>query len=56
MTTPDPNKTDRALEDEDYEELLEIDEFGRIYQPDEAPRDTEKKPTILRDPKGEYCQ
>ena len=54
MATPDPNKTDRALENEDYEELVEIDEHGRIYQPNEAPRNTNKKPTVLRDPMGEY--
>ena len=54
MYPPNPNDTDRALENEEYEEVVEIDEHGRIYQPNEAPRFTEKKPTILRDPKGEY--
>ena len=57
MTTPDPNKTDQALENEDWEELVEIDEFGRVYSPSEAPRNTEKKPTIFRrNPLGEYCE
>ena len=51
---PDPNQTDRALEEQEDEEVVEIDEFGRVYRPDTAPRNTEKKPTILRDPKGEY--
>jgi hypothetical protein len=54
MINPDPKKTDEALENEEYEELVEIDEYGRIYKPGEAPRDTTRKPTILRDPKGEY--
>ena len=54
MVTPDPKDTDKALEDEEFEELVEIDEHGRIFQPEEAPRNMEKKPTILRDPKGEY--
>lgn len=54
MATPDPEETDRALEDEDYEELIEIDEFGRIFRPGDAPRSVDKKPTILRDPRGEY--
>ena len=52
--SPDPNQTDRALENQDDEEIVEIDEFGRVYRPETAPRNTEKKPTILRDPKGEY--
>ncbi len=51
---PDPKRTDKALEDQDEEEIVEIDEFGRVFKPYEGPRDTVKKPTILRDPKGEY--
>jgi hypothetical protein len=55
MTLPNPEDTDKALEDQDdYEEIVEIDEFGRVYRPNQAPRNSEKKPTILRDPKGEY--
>lgn len=54
MSIPDSNNADNALENEEYEELVEIDEFGRIYQANQAPRDSVKKPTILRDPKGEY--
>jgi|GEM_PF-3092919 len=55
MANPDPLKTDQALEDQnEYEEIVEIDEYGRVYRPNEAPRNSEKKPTILRDPRGEY--
>ena len=55
MTDSSYINPDKALEDQnDYEEIVEIDEYGRIYRPNQAPRDTEKKPTILRDPKGEY--
>jgi hypothetical protein len=58
MVNPDNNqnirRTDEALENQDDEEIVEIDEYGRIYRPNEAPRDSEKRPTILRDPKGEY--
>ena len=53
-TNPNTHETDEALENQDEEEIVEIDELGRIYKPNEAPRNTEKKPTILRDPKGEY--
>jgi hypothetical protein len=52
---PDPQKTDEAFENqEDYEEIVEIDEYGRVYKPGEAPRQVGKKPTVLRDPEGEY--
>jgi hypothetical protein len=54
MTRPNPRKTDKALENEDYEELVEIDQYGNVYLPNDAPRNTVKKPTLLRDPKGEY--
>lgn len=55
MPPIDPDLADEALENQgDYEEIVEIDEFGRVYKPSEAPRDSHKKPTILRDPKGEY--
>ncbi len=49
-----PDSTDLALESQEVEEIVEIDEFGRVFRPNEAPRGTDKKPTILRDPKGEY--
>jgi len=49
------NDADEALRDQgDYEELVEIDEDGNIYKPGEAPRSFGRKPTILRDPQGEY--
>lgn len=51
----DPDRTDQAFEDqEDYEEIVEIDEHGNVYKPGEAPRSLGRKPTILRDPEGEY--
>jgi hypothetical protein len=50
-----PNRTDEAFEDQDdYEEIVEIDEEGNVYKPGDAPRTTRKKTTILRDPEGEY--
>lgn len=54
MPNTTDNETDEALENQDDEEIVEIDEHGRIYKPNEAPRTPDKKPTILRDPKGEY--
>lgn len=46
---------DEALRNQDEEEeLVEIDEEGNIYKPGQAPRAAGKKPTILRDPQGEY--
>ena len=52
---PDPDRTDEAFEDQEtFEELVEIDENGNVYKPGEAPRGPHKKPTILRDPEGEY--
>lgn len=54
MSISDSDNVDLALENEEYEELVEIDEFGRVHQPNQVPRDLDKKPTILRDPKGEY--
>ena len=41
-------------EQEDYEVLVEIDEEGNVYRFGEAPRKDDRKPTILRDPEGEY--
>lgn len=38
----------------EFEEVVEIDEQGRVYKRGEAPRTQEKKPTILRDPQGEF--
>ncbi|NVL89543.1 MAG: hypothetical protein HWN69_00915 [Desulfobacterales bacterium] len=52
----DPHSADKALDDqEDFDEIVEIDEDGNIYKPGRAPRRYGKKPTILRDPEGEYC-
>jgi hypothetical protein len=41
-------------EQEDYDEIVEIDEDGNVYSKNEAPRSRGKKPSILRDPEGEY--
>jgi hypothetical protein len=55
MTPINPEETDEILENQDdSEEIVEIDENGRIYKQYEAPRGIFKKPTVLRDPKGEY--
>ncbi len=49
------NDADEAFEDQDdYEELVEIDENGNIHKPGRAQRSFGRKPTILRDPQGEY--
>lgn len=54
---PDSHLTDEAFQDqEDYEEIIEIDEFGNVYRPGEAPRSPGRKPTVLRDPEGEYSR
>ncbi len=53
--SPNPSRTDRAFRDQaDLEEIVEIDEHGNVYRPGEAPRNDTHKPTILRDPKGEF--
>jgi hypothetical protein len=39
---------------EDYEEIVEIGEDGNVYKPGRAPRVSGQKPSILRDPQGEY--
>ena len=55
--TPTGSHADEAFEDqEDFDEVVEIDEHGNIYKPGQAPRDYGRKPTILRDPKGEYVR
>ncbi len=52
----DPKSADEALNDqEDFDEIVEIDENGNIFKPGQAPRRNGKKTTILRDPEGEYC-
>lgn len=40
----------------DYEEVVEIGSDGKVYKPGMAPqsRASSPKPSILRDPKGEY--
>jgi len=51
----DPKKTKEVFDDQgEYEEIVEIDENGNVYKPHQAPRQLGKKPTILRDPEGEY--
>ena len=49
--------TEKAFDDqEEYEEVVEIDEHGNVYRPGGAPRSgSGRKPTILRDPEGEYA-
>ena len=52
---PNPRQAEEAFDDQsDYEELVEIDEDGNIHKPGEALRSPGRKPTILRDPEGEY--
>ena len=52
----DSEKVKQAFEaQEEYEEIVEIDERGRVFKPGEAPRSKRIKPTILRDPEGEYA-
>ena len=52
---PDTRQAEEAFDDQnDYEELVEIDEDGNIYKPGNAPRSMGRKTTILRDPEGEY--
>ena len=53
------NGDDRYLDEafdnqEDFEELLEVDSNGNIFKPGDAPRTSSRKPSILRDPHGEY--
>ena len=57
MSSPDANKTKKIFDDqEEYEEIVEIDENGNIYKPQEAPNPPAgRKKTILRDPEGEYA-
>ena len=53
MERPGPNEAEQAFADQDDDEaIVEIDENGNVYRPDNAPLGT--KTTILRDPKGEY--
>lgn len=52
-----PNQADEAFDDqENDEQLVEIDENGNVYKVGQAPRNFGQKPTILRDPKGEYSE
>jgi hypothetical protein len=46
---------DALLRQQDDEELIEIDENGNIHRRGELSLGkSEKKPTVLRDPHGEY--
>jgi hypothetical protein len=48
-------RLENLLEQQDDEEIVEIDSSGRIYRSGEGPREaTGRKPTVLRDPMGEY--
>ena len=51
---PNAESADTAFE-EQYadEQLVEIDEHGNVFRPGEAPA-SEVRPTILRDPRGEF--
>lgn len=52
---PGPQEARDAFDDqEDYEEIVEIGEDGNVYKPGQAPRSFSQKPSILRDPHGEY--
>lgn len=51
---PDSREAENAFRDESDEEVVEIDEDGRIYTRGGAPRADNRKPNILRDPQGEY--
>ena len=48
------NPRDAFEDQEDYDEIVEIGEDGKVYKPNEAPRSLGQKPSILRDPYGEY--
>lgn len=54
MTHNDKDPKEIFDDQEDYEEIVEIDEEGNVYKPGKAPRTLGRKPTILRDPEGEY--
>ena len=55
--TSDSRNTEEIFDDqEDLEEIVEIDEDGNVYKPGRAPRSSRRKPSILRDPEGEYFQ
>lgn len=51
---PNAESADTVLEDQYADEqLVEIDEHGNVFRPGEAPA-SEGRPTILRDPRGEF--
>lgn len=58
---PSPDPIERPFTNQgDSEEVVEIDEHGNVYPPegiveiDEHGSIRKRKPTILRDPRGEY--
>jgi len=53
MATPNPDESDRALENQEEDEPVEILSDGTVRPVQQATVPGEKK-TILRDPKGEY--
>lgn len=46
------NPAERAFEDQENEEVVEIDEDGQVRRQGETPPG--KKKVVLRDPPGEY--
>ena len=53
--SPNSRDADQAFRDqEEQEEVVEIDEHGRVTRPQKAPLPGDRKRNILRDPKGEY--
>jgi hypothetical protein len=53
MANPNADQADRALENQDEDEPVEILSDGTVRPVSPSPSDGEKR-TILRDPKGEY--
>jgi len=50
------DKTNEIFHNQEHdEEVVEIDDQGNVYKFGKAPRSSAKKPSILRDPEGEYC-
>jgi len=49
---PDDDLTEAFGDQEDYDEVVEIDEDGQVRPVGKTP--PSKKKTVLRDPRGEY--
>ena len=54
MTTPNSEETERILQSQVIEELVEIDADGNVHVVGAAEVKRGGKPTVLHDPKGEY--